>query len=382
MLKGGGYLVRSPSIDLAEMGAGGGSLAWIDKGGVLRVGPQSAGADPGPACYAHGGTQPTVTDANVVLGFLNPRHLLDGAMPIDSSAAEAAITDHVGHRLGLPVHQAAYGIHSVANAAMTRAIQIVSSEIGRSPGDFTLVAFGGSGPVHAATLAAHAGISEIIVPPAPGVFSALGLLLSRIQHRLVAPYWQDIAHIDYEKLNRLSETLAVEAKEMMAGEGVQTDSVELQLSLDLRYAGQSSELALDIPNPPISSQTVAGAAERFHQEHERTYGYCSREERIQLVNIRLRVRSREGNGRLSFSSSVSAGSADATPFSKPSDRPAFFGLDHGWISTPVIRRNALNGRECPGPLIVEEYDTTIVVPPGAVVRSHSGTVRIKLDGGQ
>ena len=379
MLKGGGYLVRSPSIDLAEMGAGGGSLAWIDKGGVLRVGPQSAGADPGPACYARGGKQPTVTDANVVLGFLNPSHLLDGDMPIDSSAAEAAVTEQIGHRLGLSAHEAAHGIHSVANAAMTRTIQIVSSEIGRSPAEFTLVAFGGSGPVHAATLAAYAGISEIIVPPAPGVFSALGLLFSRIQHRLVSTYWEDIDKIDYQKLNRLSELLRVEASEVMAGEGLQTGNVDLQLSLDLRYAGQSSELTIDIVDPAISPHTIAAAAERFHREHERTYGYCSRDEHIQLVSIRLRARSREGNDSLSLSSSVRAGADRGKPIFESADRRVFFGPELGWISTPVIRRNGLSAHEGAGPLIIEEYDTTIVVPPRAVARSEWGTVRIKLD---
>jgi hypothetical protein len=175
LLGGGGYLVRSPTIDLAEIGAGGGSLAWIDKGGALRVGPDSAGADPGPACYGRGGTRPTVTDANVVLGFLNPLHLLDGDMPIDKRCAEDAIRVHVAEPLNLSVQEAAYGIHSIANGAMTRAIQAVSSEIGRSPREFAMVAFGGNGAVHGATLAAAAGISDIIIPPASGVFSALGL---------------------------------------------------------------------------------------------------------------------------------------------------------------------------------------------------------------
>ncbi|HWU56874.1 MAG TPA: hydantoinase/oxoprolinase family protein, partial [Rhizomicrobium sp.] len=186
LLGGGGYLVRSPTIDLAEIGAGGGSLAWIDQGGALRVGPESAGAVPGPACYGRGGLRPTVTDANVVLGFLNPSHLLDGDMPIDIEAARKAIVTDIAGPLGLSLEEAAWGIHAVADAAMTRAIQAVSSEFGRAPADFTMVAFGGNGAVHGATLAAHAGICDIIIPPASGVFSALGLLFARIQHRLVA----------------------------------------------------------------------------------------------------------------------------------------------------------------------------------------------------
>ena len=279
LLGGGGYLVRSPTIDLAEIGAGGGSLAWIDRGGALRVGPQSAGADPGPACYGRGGLLPTVTDANVVLGFLNPSHLLDGDMPIDAEAAKKAIEAHVAGPLELSVHEAAHGIHAVVNAAMMRAIQSVSSEIGRSPREFTMVAFGGNGAVHGATLAGQTGISDIIIPPASGVFSALGLLFARIQHRLIAVYWHDVDEVDCDALNRRAEGLLHEASELMAAEGVPTAHIELQLVLEMRYAGQSSELGVALSRPVVSPQILTDATEQFHRDHERTYGYCSRAER-------------------------------------------------------------------------------------------------------
>ena len=375
LLGGGGYLVRSPTIDLAEIGAGGGSLAWIDKGGALRVGPDSAGADPGPACYGRGGTRPTVTDANVVLGFLNPLHLLDGDMPIDKRCAEDAIRVHVAEPLNLSVQEAAYGIHSIANGAMTRAIQAVSSEIGRSPREFAMVAFGGNGAVHGATLAAAAGISDIIIPPASGVFSALGLLFARIQHRLVAVFWHDVDKVDCEALNGRARQLLQDASEMMSAEGVPTANTELHLVLEMRYAGQSSELGIPIASPMVTRPILDEATEQFHQEHERTYGYCSRTERVQIVNLRLRARSMDRQDHLPAPEALRTKKAHGA---SAAERPVYFG-DRGWVTTPVIRRTALTEQPRQGPLIVEEYDTTIIVPPGASARAVSGTVRIRLD---
>ncbi len=376
LLGGGGYLVRSPTIDLAEIGAGGGSLAWIDQGGALRVGPQSAGADPGPACYGRGGKLPTVTDANVVLGLLNPLHLLDGDMPIDAEAARTAIETHIAKPLGLDIHEAAYGIHAVANAAMTRAIQAVSSEIGRSPADFAMVAFGGNGAVHSASLAAHAGITDIIVPPASGVFSALGLLFARIQHRLVAVYWHDVDKIDYKIMNERVQDLYRQASDMMIAEGVAPERSELQLALDMRYAGQSSELGIPVEQPVLSAQILADVTEQFHLEHERSYGYCSRTERVQIVSLRLRARSLDRQDHLPSPSALRVGVSGAGP----AERQVYFGPGPGWVMTPVVRRGALTQKPQPGPMIVEEYDTTVIVPPDASVRVTSGVVRIHLNG--
>ena len=374
LLGGGGYLVRSPTIDLAEIGAGGGSLAWIDQGGALRVGPESAGAAPGPACYGRGGTRPTVTDANVVLGFLNPSHLLDGDMPIDIEAARQAIDSEIAEPLRLALEAAAWGIHAVADAAMTRAIQAVSSEIGRAPGDFTMVAFGGNGAVHGATLAAHAGIADIIIPPASGVFSALGLLFARIQHRLVSVYWCDVDKIDYSVLNRRVQELYRQAADLMAAEGVAMDRSELQLALDMRYARQSSELSIPVGDTTVSPEIMAHVAEQFHLEHERSYGYCSRTEQVQLVNLRLRARGLERQDHLPSVSALRAGAGKAGP----TKREVYFGPAQGWLTAPVLRRDDLTEARLAGPVIVEEYDTTIVVPPGATVHALSGIVRIRL----
>ena len=375
LLSGGGYVVRAPAIDLAEIGAGGGSLAWIDAGGALRVGPQSAGSVPGPACYGRGGSLPTVTDANVVLGFLSRSHLLDGAMPIDSAAAAAAIQRAIAGPLGLAVHEAAYGIHEVANATMVRAVQAVTSEIGRAPSDFTIVAFGGSGPVHAASLALHAGIAHIVVPPASGVFSAFGLLFTRIEHRLVRTCSVDAALAEPHKLNALAAELEREAGELMTAEGIASTDSETHFLLDLRYRGQSSELGIPV-TLPLSSTGIAEAVQGFHCEHERTYGYYSPIEPTQIVNVRLRVRARASEeievraDRINPAVRERAGAP-------ASSRRVYFGNRWGWRDTPVVRRDALDAAS--GPLVVEEYDTTIVVPPGALVRRDAtGSVHIDL----
>jgi N-methylhydantoinase A len=375
LLSGGGYVVRAPAIDLAEIGAGGGSVAWIDAGGALRVGPRSAGAMPGPACYGRGGTAPTVTDANVVLGFLNRSHLLDGAMPIDGMAAHTAIEAGIAGPLGLAVHEAAYGVHEVANATMVRAVQAVTSEIGRAPGDFTMLAFGGSGPVHAASLALHAGIAHIVVPPASGVFSAFGLLFTRIEHRLVRTCSVDAAQADAQSLNLLATDLRSEAQELMAAEGLGPHESEHRFQLDLRYRGQSSELPIYI-KPPFSSANLAQAVQSFHAEHERTYGYHSPNEPTQIVNLRLRVCARDDETVAVQAERINPGNHAPSGRDAPRRR-IFFGRRWGWQEAPVLRREALVASV--GPLVVEEYDTTIVVPPGARVRrDDTGSVHIDL----
>ena len=375
LLSGGGYVVRAPAIDLAEIGAGGGSLAWIDAGGALRVGPASASSVPGPACYGRGGRLPAVTDANVVLGFLNRSHLLDGAMPIDAAAAHAAIQETIAGPLKLPVHEAAYGMHEVANATMVRAVQAVTSEIGRAPSDFTMIAFGGSGPVHAASLALHAGIAHIVVPPASGVFSAFGMLFTRVEHRLVRTSSVDTALADPGKLNALATQLQREAAELMAAEGVAVADSELHFLLDLRYRGQSSELGIPI-QLPLDASAIEQAVQGFHAEHERTYGYHSPQEATQIVNVRLRARARAGE-TIEVRADHIKPAVRSRAVDPVRDRQVYFGRRWGWQDTPVVRRDTLVAST--GPLVIEEYDTTIVVPPGALVRRDAtGSVHVDL----
>ena len=368
LLRGGGYLLRVPAIDLAEIGAGGGSIAWIDRGRALRVGPQSAGADPGPACYQRGGTAATVTDANVVLGYLNPRYLVGGELEIDSNLAEKALNDHIAGPLDLDTEVAALGVHTIVNSNMVRAVRAVSSEIGRDPGDFVLFAFGGSGPVHCAALAREARVPHVVVPPAPGVFSALGLLVSTVEHQYVQTFWRDFESADPAAIGGHFQRLGSEALETLQGEGFSAEQTTIQRFVDLRYPGQTSEITIEVPDGDMSGELFGVLAEAFHREHENTYGHRSQEgERVEIVNVRLRAR---GLSDDEFTPELLA-AAGARPGRGAADRAAsrsaYFGETHGWAEAPLIERAELDATPRAGPLIVEEYDTTVVVPPDAAV---------------
>jgi len=356
LLKGGGYLLRVPSIELAEIGSGGGSIAWIDKGGVLQVGPRSAGAQPGPVCYGMGGAEPTVTDANVVLGYLNPSYLVGGELALDRDAAWGAIGERLARALGVDVVQAAYGVFLVANARMIRAIHAVTSEKGRSPADFVLFAFGGSGPVHSAAMARQLGIRTVVIPPAPGLFSSLGLLFTDVEHHYVQTFWRYAEGLDGEEANALLRSLEAQATRALHSEGYPSDRIEIRPLVDLRYVGQNFELTVPLDGDGFTPGTVARLVEAFHREHERTFGYRS-EERVQLVNLRVVARGVPSEPRMPDQIAVA-------PY-RPSERSrrAYFGPHWGWMETPVIGRTDLSSTPAAGPLIVEEYDSTIVVPP-------------------
>jgi N-methylhydantoinase A len=271
----------------------------------------------------------------------------------------------------MPVHEAAYGVHEVANAAMVRAVQAVTSEIGRAPADFTMIAFGGSGPVHAASLALHAGIRHIVVPPASGVFSAFGLLFTRIEHRLV----RTAATADTSTLNSLAMDLRAEAVELMTAEGISLADSEITFQLDIRYRGQSSELSLPV-QLPFCDEVVAGAVREFHREHERTYGYHSPDEPTQVVNVRLRVRAR-ADDTVDVRAERISPAVHGRQRQAAGHRRVYFGKRWGWHDTPVARRETLSSTT--GPLVIEEYDTTIIVPPHARAhRDETGSVRIDL----
>ena len=362
LLGGGGYVLRVPSIELAEVGAGGGSVIWVDAGGLLQVGPHSAGAQPGPACYAAGGTQATVTDANVVLGYLNPEHLVGGEVPLDAAAAHRAIEEMVGNPLRLSITEAAYGAYLVANSRMIRPVRAVTSEKGRDPADFVLYAFGGGGPAHAAEMARQLRIGTVIVPPAPGLFSSLGLLFADVEHHYVQTMWRNVlGDLDWQQANHLLRALEEESLATMAKEGFPPDRVQLIRLADMRYHGQKYELPVELSARPLTPEEVGALEEQFHQEHERTFGYRSREQ-VQLVNIRLIARGISEVPRMP--DRIVSGSIQMTH----SRRKAYFGPALGWLDTPVITRQELSLQSSPGPLIVEEYDATTVVPSAA--RAH------------
>lgn len=361
LLKGGGYHVRVPAIDIAEVGAGGGSLVWLDPGGGLRVGPESAGADPGPVCYGHGGTVPTVTDANVVLGFLNPEALVGGALRLDHDAAAAALTEKIARPLGLDLEEAAWGVHVLANATMARAVRAVSSERGRDPRRFALMAFGGNGPVHGITLARSLGIPRVVVPPVPGLFSALGLLFPNIEHHYVRTYKRRLDGVDLDDLERVFRLLEDDGVHALKTEGYAEPATERERFVDMRYLGENSELTVRFPGTTVSARTSAELREVFGREHERNYGYRSDAEIVEVVNVRVIVRGLSSFARVPDRLHSRRASSESPA---PRDRSIFFGREVGWIRTPLVSRGHLKGGEHAGPLAVEEYDSTVIVPPG------------------
>ena len=354
---GGGHALRVPSLDIVEVGAGGGSVAWIDDGGALRVGPHSAGADPGPVCYGRGGQEPTVTDANVVLGYINPEAIAGSTLRINRQAAIEAIEQNLAAPLKVDVFRTAYGVTQVANATMMRALRAVSTERGRDPREFTLVAFGGSGPVHAVSLAESLGITRVLVPLFPGLFSALGLLLADYRHDYVRSIATALDKVDIDDLQRQYDALEAAARAELLAEGVAPDAIRFERQIDLKYGYQVTEMPLAFP--AANTQDLRGELTRmFVDAHRQAFGYDSKDV-IEVVNLRLRALAAAGH--LRFSDLVSH--VDGQTSASSQARDAYFGPTHGSQRTPIRRRADITTEQA-GPLIVEEPDTTVVVPPG------------------
>ena len=357
LLRGSGHILRVPAIDLAEVGAGGGSIATVDRSGSLRVGPQSSGAFPGPACYQLGGQDATVTDADVLLGYLNPQHLLAGDFPIDAELARRAITDNVARPLNMSDVEAAHGIHLLVNSNMGRALRAVSSERGRDPRRFDLICFGGGGPVHAAGLAEMLDITRVVVPPFPGVFSSFGLLVADVEHHFVRTHFKTFDELDLSTLAGLVEGMWEEGRRQLRLEGFDDSRHEFITQADMKYEGQVSDLTVAVPSGPISQATLDALAENFDTEHEQSFGYRT-DVGYQLVNIRVIARGLPDAPRMPDRFELTAVAEGG-----PSSRPVYFGPNRGWTDTPVVTRPGLQGRTEPGPLVIEEYDSTTVVPP-------------------
>jgi len=366
---GGGHALRVPSLDIVEVGAGGGSVAWIDDGGALRVGPHSAGAEPGPVCYGRGGREPTVTDANVVLGYMNPETIAGATLRINRQAAWDAIEQGLARPLKLDVLPAAYGVTQVANAAMMRALRAVSTERGRDPREFTLIAFGGAGPIHAAALAESLGISRVLVPLFPGLFSALGLLLADYRHDYIRSVARSLDAVDPHALVRLYEELETTAREELLQEGVAEEAIRFERQVDLKYGYQVSELTLPFPTDAEIVDLQARLAGIFTEAHKQAFGY-DRDDPIELVNLRLRALA--SAERMRFTDLVSRVSSEGQRNNEP--RQAYFGPAGGTLTTAIRRRADIVGEQS-GPLIIEEPDTTVVVPPGwALQRDRYGNL--------
>jgi N-methylhydantoinase A len=351
----GDYPVSVPMVDVHTIGAGGGSVAWVDKGDVLRVGPRSAGADPGPICYGRGGTEPTVTDAHLLLGRIDPGLFFDEGGG-DAETVREGVRREIADPLGMSVTEAAQGILDVANANMERALRVVSVERGHDPREFGLVAYGGAGPLHACKLAAELDVPRVLVPGAAGVLSALGLLISDIVYDYSTSMVRPWDEVDPAALTEAFETFEARGRDRLAAENLSDDAVEFTRALDLRYEGQSFELSVEVPGDDVDEATLSRVAKRFHERHEERYGYASPDEPIELVTVRLQARGLVDPPQLD----PPAGGGEATPVA---ERTATFdGTPH---ATPVYRRDDLTAETTfDGPALVEGVESTTVVFPG------------------
>ena len=356
--QGTGHPIRVPVIDLAEVSAGGGSIAWIDPGGALRVGPESAGAEPGPVCYGQGGERPTVTDADLVLGYLNPVALLGGALPVHLDRARAAIEATIARPLRQGVLEAAAGIVDVVTAGMAAALRIVSVERGYDPREFALVAFGGAGPVHAARLAQELEIPQVIVPPIPGGFSALGLVASDFRRDYVKTFYARFDEARLDEISAVWAAMEASARDMLRDAGVPESRWEIARAADCRYIRQAYELTVPAAAGPVTAEMMRRVAADFHDKHLHTYGHSNPDEPVQLVNLRLSAVGKLRGLDLSRRPDPSAVARHVEP------REAYF-RETGPVRCDVIPREALPpGARPAGPLIIEAMDTTVVVPPG------------------
>jgi N-methylhydantoinase A len=360
--RGYGHALRIPGLDLVEIGAGGGSIAWIDSGGALRIGPHSAGAVPGPACYGRGGEQPTNTDANVVLGYINPRIIAGGRVPISHEAAEGAIEGHICSKVDLNLDDAAFGIHHVANAAMTRAVRAVTVERGRDPRGCSLIAFGGAGPLHAAALAESLDISTVYLPMYSGLFSALGLLMAPLRFDYVASCPGRLDAMSGRELQGRFETMEAEARRDFEQNGVDLGKATFARSIDLRYSGQASELNVATPDGGSPDQLPSLLEQEFHAVHEQLFGYHHTREKVTVASLRLKVVAPQN--AVSFDD-LGATFTDgaAARAERPQSRRVYFGPRVGERQAPVMSRRDLLDTEVAGPAIIDEFDTTVVVPP-------------------
>lgn len=365
-IKGGGYMLKVPAIDIAEVGAGGGSIAAIDAGGLLAIGPQSAGADPGPACYGRGNDRPTVTDANVVLGYLNPAGLAGGSLKIDPARSAEAIRRYIAEPLGLSVHDAAHGIREVANVNMARAIRSVTIERGRDPRDLTMMAFGGGGPLHAADVARLLGVRRVIAPVMSGLFSAVGMLAADVEHSFVRAVLRPLAACGLDDLAHVIAALVGEGDAVLAAEGYAADNRRFDLAADLRYLGQSSELTVPFTAPVPAPGDIAALVDAFQADYLTTFGY-SNDEPLELVNIRLTARGLSAD-RLDFTALRLDARAVAGAHG---ERSVSFDRAAGPVPTRLLARGEIGPARLEGPIVIESYDTTILVPPGAAVRADA-----------
>jgi N-methylhydantoinase A len=356
-MSGIGHPIRVPVIDLAEVSAGGGSIAWVDQAGALRVGPKSAGANPGPACYARGGTEPTVTDCNLLLGYLDKDSLLDGELSIDHAAAVTAVRTRLADPLGVDLRTTAAAVIDVVNNAMAEVLKIVSVQRGHDPRDFVLAAFGGAGPLHAAALASELGIAEVICPPIPGAFSALGLVGTDLKRDYVQTLFSTADIADPAAVEAAFVVLESKGAAMLDRAGVAPERRRFERSVDARYPRQSYELRVPVPPSTVDKASLEKIAESFHARHRKTYGHQNRDEPVQLVNVRIAA-----IGAIPALLVRNRTSPQGTNPVK-SERQIWFRETGAIRATIYDRRLMPSGLTLSGPAVIESLDSTILVPP-------------------
>ena len=359
-----GYPIRTPVVDLVEIGAGGGSIAWVDSGGALRVGPQSSGADPGPVCYGLGGKEPTITDANLILGRLDPNYFAGGEMTLDTEAANNAISEYCAEPLGLSIEAAAHGIVEIANTAMVNALRLVSVQRGHDPRDFILMGFGGAGPAHVVRLAEQAGIPQVLIPAEPGTTSALGLLVTDVRMESSATLIERSDQIELSKITNEFERLENSGRIAHSSAASASGEPIFERSIEMRYWGQSFELSVPVPDRKIiDADWMSELIESFHESHNTAYGFRADDEPVELVNLRLTTIGKIARPQLRKLDIISPNAKVAIK----SKRPVYFGTDSsegGVIHTTVYDRPKLPaGSVFNGPAIVEEPDCTTVIQP-------------------
>lgn len=378
LLKGKGYVVRVPSIDIAEIGSGGGSILRVDVGEAIHIGPKSAGAVPGPSCYNLGGEDATLTDVNLVLGYLNPNHLVGGELKLDPKKAFRAIEEKVANPLKMDTIEAAYGAYSIANANMLRAIRAVTSERGRNPREFILYAFGGAGPMHAVGVAKGLGINRIIVPPAPGLCSAYGLTCADIERYYVRAFSRPLQYSVLKELNNIFKQIQSEAVASVEVWGGCKVEPHLNKLVDIRYEGQSWELTVAVPEGDLGSTELDKVTEDFEKEHEKTYGHRLPGYPLEIVALRLIA---SIPSKMVSLSTIIGGVSTMLDISQTIEaRKAYWGPSYGFIDTPVLALEQVG--QCPvaGPILVDCYDTTIVIPPSCtIVTGDWGNIEINVN---
>ena len=369
----GDWEIGTPMLMINTIGAGGGTIAWIDGGGALQVGPHSAGADPGPVAYDKGGTQPTVTDANVILGYLHPEYLLGGRVKTNKQKAYEAIAD-MGRELGIDPLGTAEGIIRIINAKMEEGIREVSTERGYDLRNFVLVAFGGAGPVHAGRLAADLGMSKVVVPPMPGVSSALGLIMADPRRDFVRSRLRPLDELDAAALGAIFADLQDQAVSEFRHDGFEEDSIGCAFSIDLRYQGQGYELNVSAGDDvDLDGAALAGLRERFDHAHEQLFGHSAKGEPVEAVNYRVRATVRVPKFSMKRYNRANA-PVDAA---RIGEREVYYDRSSGMTLTPVYDRTLLDpGHEISGPAIIEQLDSTTVVYPGqhAVVDDYRNLI--------